>query len=214
MLKNKNEGKFIVIEGLDGSGLSTMARLLAKYLEDKKFEVLLTKEPTPDSEAGKRIREVLNKKAKVPPADLQKFFANDRYEHLDKVIIPALAEGKFVISDRYFFTSFAYGNAEGLDLDWLIRLNDGFLYPDLTLFLKVKAETCIKRIETTREKKDLFETQEKLAKTWETFEILPDRFENIVMIDGEGTIPEVFERVKDVVEKRILAKIALIPKLR
>lgn len=214
MLKNKNEGKFIVIEGLDGSGLSTMSQLLGKYLEDKKIEVLVTKEPTDNSEAGKRIKEVIDKKAKVPSADLQKFFANDRFEHLDKVIIPALAEGKFVISDRYFFSSFAFGTAEGLDLDWLIRLNDGFLYPDLTIFLKVNPETCIKRIEARRTPKALFELQEKLAKTWETYEILPDRFENIVIIDGEGEINEVFERVKDVVEKRILEKIALIPKLR
>ena len=214
MQKNKTEGRFIVIEGLDGSGQSTMAKLLAEYLESKDIEVLLTKEPTPDSESGKRIRAVLDKKAKVSAEDLQKFFATDRFEHLENAVVPALNEGKFVVSDRYFFTSFAYGSAEGIDLDWLIRLNDGYLYPDLTFFLKASTETCMKRLEARDGgKKDYFETPEKLAKAWETFQILPDRFEDIVMIDGERPIAEVFDTIKHEVERRILDKMAKMPKL-
>lgn len=196
MIKNTYPGKFIVIEGLDGSGQSTEVSLLRDFFIGKGDQAILTKEPTMDSEAGKKIREALDKKVKFDPAELQKLFAEDRKEHLEKLIIPALKEGKIVISDRYFFSSFAYGKSDGLDLEWLIKLNDDFLLPDLTVILKVRPEVCISRIEGRGEPKTLFERQEKLAKVWEGYELFPSRFENVNMIDGEKSIQEVFNKIK------------------
>lgn len=196
MIKNNYIGKFIVFEGLDGSGQSTQAGLLRDFLAGKGFEVVLTKEPTKDSEAGQKIREILDQKSKIDGAKLQELFAQDRKEHLEKVIIPALEEGKFVISDRYFFSSFAFGASDGVDLKWLIEINDSFLLPDLTFLLKVRPEICIGRIEKRGTPKALFEKTEKLAKVWQTFEILPEKFENMIVINGERTIEEVFEDVK------------------
>src|SRR4030043_67748 len=123
MQKNSYSGKFIVIEGLDGSGQSTQTGLLRDFLIKKGQEVILTKEPTRDSEAGKKIKEILDEKIRIEPQKLQDLFAQDRKEHLEKLIVPALKEGKTVISDRYFFSTFAYGAADGLDLEWLIKLN-------------------------------------------------------------------------------------------
>jgi len=206
MQKNTYQGKFIVIEGLDGSGQSTQAELLRDFLIRKGFEVILTKEPTLNSEAGKKIRKILDKELKLNPEELQELFTRDRKEHLKSLIIPALKEGKIVISDRYFFSTFAYGVADGLDLDWLIKINNEFLLPDLTFFLKVRPEICIQRIKKRGEGIKLFEKKEKLEKVWQTYEILPKRFENVYMIEGEKNKEEVFSQIRNIVLSQIISK--------
>lgn len=201
MIKNNYPGKFIVIEGLDGSGQSTEASLLRDFFVGQGKEVIATKEPTMDSEAGKKIREALDKKINIESDELQKLFVQDRKEHLENLIIPALKQGKIVISDRYFFSTFAYGASGGLDLEWLIEINNDFLLPDLTIILKVRPEICISRIEGRGEPKTLFEKQEKLAKVWEVYKLMPERFENVKIIDGEQPIKKVFEDIKIIVSE-------------
>lgn len=205
MIKNSYPGKLIVLEGLDGSGLSTQANLLGDFLIKKDYQVVLTKEPTLDSEAGKKIRKILDKKEKISPQKFQELFTKDRKGHLEKLIIPALKEGKIVISDRYFFSSFAYGTADGLDLNRLIKLNDNFLLPDITFLLKVSPEVCLERIQKRNksEERTLFEEKEKLAKVWQVYKILPKKFKNIKVIDGEKSSKEVFNQVKNIIKKRL-----------
>lgn len=198
MIKNNYPGKFIVFEGLDGSGQSTQAELLKNFLIEKGIDAILTKEPTKDSEAGKKIAKILAEKIKSEPTKLQELFAEDRKEHLEKLIIPNLKEGKFIISDRYAFSSFAFGASDGLDLDWLIKINEEFLLPDLTFLIKVSPEICVGRIEKRGEPKKLFEKKEKLEKVWQAYTILPSKFPNILLIDGEKTIEEVFSQVKEI----------------
>ena len=198
MKTNIYSGKFIVFEGLDGSGQSTQVSLLGDFLSKSGHHVILTKEPTMDSEAGKEIRKALDEKVKLDSLELQKLFVQDRKEHLDKLIIPALDNGLFVISDRYFFSTFAFGVSDGLDLDELINMNDNFILPDITILLKVNPKVCIERIEKRGEGVKLFEKEQKLAKVWQTYSILPDRFKNIHMIDGEKPIKEVFKKVKEI----------------
>ena len=199
MKKNPYSGKFIVIEGLDGSGQSTQAGLLRDFLIKEGYQVVLTKEPTLDSQAGRKIREILDKKTQVSPGQLQRLFVEDRKEHLRKVIVPALKEGKIVISDRYFFSSFDYGSVTGLDLDWLITINDDFLLPDLIFILKVSPEVCLERIKKRNRERTLFEEKEKLAKVWQIYKILPGRFKNVYMIEGEKSIQDVFSQIKEIV---------------
>ena len=196
VLKRTKGAGFIVIEGLDGSGQSTQASLLRDFFIEKRREVILTKEPTQDSEAGKQIKKILIEKIETNPLELQKLYAQDRKEHLEKVIVPALKDGKIVISDRYFFSSFAYGTAHGANLDELIKLNENFLYPDLTFLLRVRPEVCIERIEKRADPKTLFEKQERLEKVWQVYEKFSSRFENIKIIDGEQSIKQVFEQIK------------------
>ena len=198
MEKNNFSGKFIVFEGLDGSGQSTQASLLKDFLLEKGYEVVLTKEPSLESESGRKIRKVLSKEIKISSKELQKLFAEDRKAHLENTIIPALKQGKAVISDRYFFSTFAYGASDGLDLEWLIEINDQFLFPDLTFLLKVGPKVCIDRIIKRGEGIDLFEKEEKLASVWETYKILPNRFENVYIVDGERSIEEVFKEIKKI----------------
>lgn len=203
MRKNNYDGKFIVFEGLDGSGQSTQAELLKNYLIERGREVLLTKEPTRDSEFSKELRAALNKEVKIDEVRLQELFAKDRKWHLENVILPALEEGKFVICDRYFFSSFAYGAAEGLDFEWLVNLNDEFLLPDLTIILNASPEICVERIKSRGRKTTLFEEKEKLEKVWQIYQKFPERFENVMILDGERTILEIFEDIKKLVTDKL-----------
>src|SRR4030042_3818232 len=146
MLKNPYPGKFIVFEGLDGSGQSTQTAFLRDFLIGKGYQVVFNKKLTKDSGVGKRIIEILGKKTKIEPKELQELFAKDRKEHLENLIIPALKENKIVISDRYAFSSFAYGVSGGIDLGYLMNINDEFLLPDFTIILKVEPRVCLERI--------------------------------------------------------------------
>jgi len=199
MIKNNYPGKFIVVEGLDGSGKSAQVDLAIDFLKEKGKEVVVTKEPTVDSEAGRKIKQALRHEISVEPLGLQGLYVQDRKEHLENKVKPALKEGKFVVSSRYAFSTFAYGYSDGLDVDLLIKMNDNFLLPDLTIIVDVSPESCVKRIEGRGEPKELFEKLEKLTKVNEIYKKLPDMFENVVMVNGERTIPEVFEEIQKII---------------
>lgn len=203
MEENTYQGKFIVIEGLDGSGQSTQVALLRDFLTKKGFQVISTKEPFKNSSVAGTIKSALDKKIKIQPQEFQKIFIQDRKEHLEKEIIPALKLGKIVVCDRYFFSTFAYGAFEGIDLEWLIEKNNEFLLPDLTLILKVSPEICIQRIESRGKQKQFFETKNKLEKVWQTFKIMPERFNNVYLIDGEKSIEDVFSQIKDILNSKL-----------
>ncbi len=201
MKKHNFSGKFIVIEGLDGSGKSSQVELLVSYLKESGKEVVITKEPTMDSEAGKKIKQALKKKIVIESLELQKLYVQDRHEHLENKVIPALKEGKYVVSSRYAFSTFAYGYSDGLNVEELIQLNQNFLLPDLTIVVDVLPENCIRRIEGRGEAKEHFEQLDKLTKVNEIYKKLPEMFENAVIVNGEKPINEVFEEIKSIVNK-------------
>lgn len=203
MKKNKYQGKFIVFEGIDGSGQTTQAQLMNNYLKENGCNVVLTKEPTLDSDAGRKIREVLDKKEKISPDKLQMLFAQDRKEHLEKLILPALKQGYIVISDRYFFSTFAFG-ALDLDLEWLIKINKNFIFPDVVFILDVSSEVAMNRIRTRGEGFKFFEKKEKLSRVRQNYLALSKRFENVYLIDGNLAIEKVFEEIKDIVWNKII----------
>jgi len=187
---------FIVFEGLDGSGQSTQAKLLKDYLEkERNFSVVLTKEPTDKSPIGELIRKILKKEISVSPLTLQLLFCADRSEHLEKVIKPALEKNQWVISDRYFYSTIAYGSLN-LNLEWLIKLNEQFLIPDIVFLLKVRPEICLQRIDKNRGQRQFFEEEKKLEKVWQAYEILSQKFSNIIkVIDGEKSVEEVYQEI-------------------
>lgn len=200
MIKNNYQGKFIVFEGLDGSGQSTQAELLKLYLEkERNKNVILTKEPTPQN-IGKLIRQGLQRKIGFSSRTFQLLFCADRSHHLETEIIPALKKGKWVICDRYVFSTLAYGTLK-LDFNWLLTLGKNFLIPDITLLLKVKPSICIKRIDKNRGKREFFEQEEILKKVWNNYIKLTKKFKNIFVVDGEQSIAKVSEDIKKVVEK-------------
>jgi len=206
MIKSDYLGKFIVVEGLDGSGKSAQVDLLIDFLKEIGKEVVITKEPTMDSEAGRKIKQALRKEIVIEPMELQKLYVEDRKEHLENKVIPALRDGKFVVSSRYAFSTFAYGSSEGLNINELIEMNKEFLLPDLTIIVDTNPESCIERIEGRGEPKELFEQKEKLTKVNEVYKKIPNMFENVIIVDGEKSIEQVFEQVKRVVFSHLIPK--------
>ena len=166
MIFRKNNAKFITLEGIDGAGKSTHLNWLAERLRNQGKNVLVTREPggTP---LGEALRELLLHQAMHLETEALLMFAARR-EHLDKVIIPALNEGTWVISDRFTDASFAYqGGGRGLDESKLKILEQWVqqdLQPDLTLLFDVTLEVSRKRLSSNasldrfeQEKQDFFQ---------------------------------------------------------
>jgi dTMP kinase len=153
---------FITLEGPEGSGKSTHAQRLKSFLEEKGERVVLTHEPG-GTQIGKKVREMLlHSKINFEQTTEIFMFAADRAEHVSKLILPALKEGKVVISDRFSDSTIAYqAGGRGLPEDFVRYLNmvssDG-LIPDLTILLDVPPETGIKRA-TQKSKADRFEKE-------------------------------------------------------
>ncbi len=196
------QGKLIAIEGCDGSGLSTQTKLLCEFLRNKNHEVLQTKEPT-ENFVGKVIRSVLRKEIITDRKTLQLLFCADRAHHIESEIIPALKNGKIVVTDRYIMSTLAFGSLD-VDREWLKKLNENFPEPDLTIIIDVPEEVSMARIKSSRPKIELFEEAEKLKKIRENYKKLSKEFPNVILIDGTKTAEEVSGRVKSAVE-RLLA---------
>jgi dTMP kinase len=139
-------GVLIAFEGLDGCGKSTQAARLARVLGDAGHRVLLTREPTGGT-WGRRIREMAAGDEVVPAEEELRWFVEDRREHVEGEIRPALAAGGVVVTDRYFLSSVAYQGARGLDPERILRdMEREFPAPDLALVLVVEAELGLERV--------------------------------------------------------------------
>jgi dTMP kinase len=194
-------GKFIVFEGVDGSGLSTQSVMLKEYLLKKGKIVVLTKEQT-DNLIGGLIKSSLKGHIKTSPLTLQFMFVADRSHHLDSEIEPALNEGKIVISDRYLFSTLAFGSLN-VDMDFLKIINSKFRKPDLTFIIDCSPDVCLERISKERFHSELFEEKKKMEIIRKNYSSLKDYFPNVYVIDGNGnrSKEEVFEDVKKIVDK-------------
>ena len=140
-------GVLLALEGIDGCGKSTQAELLAAALRARGLEVVLTCEPT-DSPLGRQIREYFQGSERyLSPKEELNLFMADRREHVAEVIDPALAEGKIVITDRYYYSSVAYQGALGLDPDRILAQNEVMaVRPDLTIILTLPVAQALARI--------------------------------------------------------------------
>lgn len=178
-------GVFIAVEGIDGSGKSTVSRMLADYLAARKKKVLLAKEPS-NSFWG-RLAKFLSG---FTSADfLQRFFAKDRKAHLRNVIGPALQDGYVVVCDRYALSSVAYAKND----DKARLLNALFAKPDLTIVLDVPVEVALKRL---KRKKSAFERREILERARKRY-----LGSKATIIDAKYSPEIVFEKVKERVER-------------
>ena len=155
-------GVFIVFEGIDGSGKSTHIKRLAEELRERGLHVLETSEPSRDK-IGTFIRSYGEETGDRFTLETETLlFAADRYEHVKRVITPALERGSIVISDRYVYSSIAYQGATGIDLDWIREMNRFAPRPDLTILLDITAEHSLERVNDRA--KTVFERSEYLRK--------------------------------------------------
>jgi|YelNatPaOPRAMG01_1025707.scaffolds.fasta_scaffold04551_12 dTMP kinase len=199
------KGFFIVFEGIDGSGKTTQSKLFSDFFSKKGKQVIWTKEPT-DGDIGSLLSNKYLKEVDLPIVDAL-LFAADREEHLKKTVIPALSQGKIVISDRYYHSTLAYQQAQGLELKWLLELNKNFIKPDLTIIIDLEPEIAIERIEKDKKRKiedrKKFEKLEFLKKVRKNFldlsKVLKD--EKIVVINGNKGKEEVFEAILKEIKK-------------
>jgi dTMP kinase len=142
-------GVLLALEGIDGSGKSTQAHLLAKALSHRGANVVLTREPTAGP-AGIRLRHYLAGPTRyLSPAAELGLFMDDRRDHVTTVILPALATGQVVITDRYYYSSVAYQGALGLDPAGILDDNEAFApRPGLAFFLTLPPALALTRLST------------------------------------------------------------------
>lgn len=192
-------GRFIVLEGPDGSGTTRHTEFLAENLRSAGLPVLVTKEPT-DGQLGQTIRSLLQKEGSMAPETLQLLFCADRAEHVANVILPALEQGTTVISDRYTLSTLVYGAAMGVDDKWLEQVNNHFPKPDVTLVTLPPFEVCKERL-GSRSYKDAFETELLQKRIYEGYRSREDT--NTVFIDTSANKELVAQHVFDVVKERL-----------
>lgn len=143
-------GVLIAFEGIDGTGKSTQAQRLADLLRDHGHEVVLTREPT-DGPYGRRLRALFHDRRSVSPAEELELFLADRRDHVRDCLAPALAAGKVVLTDRYYFSTAAYQGAQGLDPEAILAANEAFApLPDLALFFDLPPAAAVERIQRYR----------------------------------------------------------------
>lgn len=144
---------FLVFEGLDGSGKSTLIQNLKRELERRGEKVLLTREPggTP---LGEELRTVLLKNSSHPPSPRTEVLLYEaiRAEHVERVILPARAQGKWILCDRFFASTIAFQvfgrGLQQKDTEWLNHYATQGLQPDLTIFVEVSAEVSQSRVQS------------------------------------------------------------------
>ena len=203
-------GTFVTIEGPDGSGKSTQAQRLFKYLQEKGYEVVLTREPGGTS-VGEQIRTILlnpeNKEMGFKTEVL--LYAASRAQHLEDVIIPALKKGKVVISDRFVDSSIAYqGYGRNLNLPLVVEINklvvEEYL-PDLTILLDLPVEVGLTRIRKNQKTMDRLE-QEAVTfheQVFQGFKKLALDEERIKIVSADASEDVVFTHIAKLVEERM-----------
>ncbi len=186
---------FIAIEGPDGAGKTTPAKLPTERLEGEgRQPALYTSEPT-KGPIGKVIREMLSTTIPLESADcMALLFAADRLWHLDTIVLPALSRGLVVVTDRYDLSSLTYQAAMGADLHRLRVLNEKAIRPGLTIVLEIRPEEQRARLTGNPDKLSVFDTDPDLqnkvrsAYGWAE-ELVPQ--DKVLHVDANGTEAEV-----------------------
>ncbi len=200
-------GRFIVFEGIDGAGKSTQISLLREKLIKEGRKVFLTAEPT-ESVTGGILRDALSGNYKRSSTELAAMFLSDRVFHNVNPkcgIKQALQKGFDVISDRYYYSSFAYQGLDS-DINWVMDMNlncPDITKPDLCIFLDLDADSSKSRIDNNRATVEIFEKAELLNKIRNKFFDVFNRLqnENIKIIDASGSVEEVFAKICKAVEE-------------
>ena len=200
-------GLLIAIEGIDGAGKTTQAEAVAARLRQVNLEVVVTHEPT-RGPWGQRLRASATT-GRLSPEDELHAFLEDRKEHVRDLIGPALAAGKVVIVDRYYFSSAAYQGARGMDPQQILDLNQVFApVPDLLVLLQVEPRIALQRIRRRDDRENLFEREEDLQKVHGKFCEMAFNFLQIIdgTLDPNSITTAILDRFHDQAVFRILCQ--------
>ncbi len=185
----------IVFEGIDGSGKTTISKMLFSYLKKKEFNTVWFREPS-DSKWGKKIRDLAQSKDSIPLEQELNYFIEDRKINVKLNIKPALNKNKIVILDRYYFSTACYQGARGMDIEKIIKINREFApEPDIIFIIDVNVKTALERIKKNRRSKaKLFEKKDFLEKVRKNY--LNLNINNIKIINGNNDLDTVFNDIK------------------
>jgi len=206
----RRRGRFVVLEGLDGAGTTTQARLLGEELRSAGRRVLVTAEPS-RGPVGALVREVLGRRLRGPggtafdPAALALLFAADRLAHLAAEVVPSLERGVDVVSDRFTLSSLAYQGLTTGEVGWVEAVNARATAPDLVVFLRVRAAVAFRRRRAASAEREIFEEaafQRRVARSYDRAIVRLRRAgQRIVEVDGEAPVAAVAAAVWAAVER-------------
>lgn len=213
--RNPYKGKYIAIEGIDASGKTTQVSMLSDYFHALGKKVVIVSEPSDRGEVGDLIRSILAGKEKIPLVALQYLFTADRSIQHENKIIPALQEGKIVISSRCFWSAIPYGimdkgiseyNDADADLlmcaQGILSMYNRFIAPDLTFYLHITSQIAMERLTQMDKDKEIYEKKQKLDRLVAGYDWLVKKFpEEFIQVDGE--------KIVEIVQKAILEQIKI-----
>jgi dTMP kinase len=184
MTNRRRRGLLIVLEGIDGSGKTTQARLLLGRLRRRGRKAVFFREPT-RGRWGREIKRLAARAGSLSAEEQLALFVKDRRENVARNLKPALAAGRIVVLDRYYFSTIAYQGAKGLDPERIRRINEAFAVPpDLVVVLDVDAAAGLERIAGRKRRDELFERRAYLVRVARIFRgFTGPRF---VHLDGRG----------------------------
>jgi dTMP kinase len=201
--KKLSKGLLIAIEGIDGAGKTSQARLLCEALSREGYDAIYLREPT-DGTYGRKIRALaIEGRHNITPFEEFELFLKDRRQDVEENIRPALDAGKIVVIDRYFYSSIAYQGALGLDPEFINSENRKIaITPDLMIYLSIPAEYSTHRIEKSRgDTVNLFEKMEYLEKVKAVFDSM--KYPEVWKVNGEKSVEEIHKTILGKVKELI-----------
>ncbi len=205
------KGRFIVFEGIDGSGKTTQARKLAAYLQERGRSVHLTAEPT-SLPSGKFLRKALSGEIARSECQMAVMFTDDRIAHNiapDEGIRALLENGVDVLCDRYYYSTLSY-QGQSTDYAWVKSMNlccPEIAHPDLCIYIDLLPEQSLERIRRGRESVEIYENLQTLTRVREQFlSVIHDlkKTDNICVIDGYRAEEDVFFDICRQLDKMML----------
>jgi dTMP kinase len=207
--RNTADGLYVAVEGIDGSGKTTQVDKLVAHFESQGKKVIKTREPRKDEGLiGKLIQQILLGKTKVPSVAFQYLFSADREMHHKELILPALEEGKVVISDRCFWSAIPYGildkeeEASRSTVDRymvaqsILSMYHQFTIPDFTFYLDLPLDLAMERIEKSDSQEEIYEDEKKLEKVIYGYQWLLKEFpQELTVIDARKSVEEVTNEI-------------------
>jgi len=202
-LKCARGGLLVVIEGIDGSGKTTVAINLVSKLNEMGFKAVYTHEPTdsPIIDALRKFTETYG----VDPRIEALVIAADRIYHVDKIIVPLINSGYIVVSDRYVYSSIAYQGGLGVDIEWIKQLNRYAAKPDVAIYLRVSLDVALSRLAKSKRSRSplkYMEDVERLKKAIALYERLVAEGE-LVPIDAERDVDSVVKDCLSIIMEHI-----------
>lgn len=200
------KAKFITLEGIEGSGKTSSLKSITDFLDKKNISYIVTREPG-GSSIGKELRAILlDPDTEISPEVELMLMLSDRKDHVEKIILPNLEKGNWVVSDRFMDSSIAYqGGGRQLDKKLIISLTDylNLPQPDLTLLFDLPVEISLSRVkargELDRFEKEELEFHKRIRNTY--LELAKNNSNRIKIIDSSKKIESMLNNVKQAIEK-------------